>query len=108
MERFTCQFQEWYQSTVFQINPQGLSFSLIFSFFVFLHFIFVVIIFMLLRFVSVGKGAVQMFIIHTLRVHYAHAAANLNLGYSKYAKVALVHYFCTIALRTSRAVVTRA
>ena len=24
--------------------------------------------------------------IHTLRVHYTHAAANLNLGYSKYAK----------------------
>ena len=45
--------------------------------------------------------------IHTLRVHYAHAAANLNSGYSKYAKVARVHYFCTIALRTSRAVVTR-
>ena len=46
--------------------------------------------------------------IHTLRVHYAHAAANLNLGYSKYAKVARVHYFCTIALRTSHAVLTRA
>ena len=46
--------------------------------------------------------------IHTLRVHYVHAAANLNSGYSKYAKVARVHYFCTIALRTSRAVVTRA
>ena len=46
--------------------------------------------------------------IHTLRVHYAHAVANLNYGYSKYAKVARVHYFCTIALRTSRAVLTRA
>ena len=46
--------------------------------------------------------------IHTLRVHYAHAAANLNSGYSKYAKVARVHYFCTIALRTSRAVLARA
>ena len=46
--------------------------------------------------------------IHTLRVYYAHAAANLNLGYLKYAKVACVHYFCTIALRTSRAVLTRA
>ena len=46
--------------------------------------------------------------IHTLRVHYAHAAANLNSGYSKYAKVGRVHYFCTIALRTSRAVLTRA
>ena len=46
-----------------------------------------------------------LFNIHTLRVHYAHAAANLNSGY---AKVARVHYFCTIALRTSRAVLTRA
>ena len=46
--------------------------------------------------------------IHTLRVHYAHTAANLNSGYSKYAKVAHVHYFCTIALQTSRAVLTRA
>ena len=46
--------------------------------------------------------------IHTLRVHYAHAAANLNSGNSKYAEVARVHYFCTIALRTSRAVLTRA
>ena len=47
-------------------------------------------------------------LIHTLRVHYAHAAANLISGYSKYAKVVRVHYFCTIALRTSRAVLTRA
>ena len=46
--------------------------------------------------------------IHTLRVQYGHAAANLNSGYSKYAKVARVHYFCTIALRTSRAVLMRA
>ena len=46
--------------------------------------------------------------IHTLRVHYAHAVANLNSGYSKYAKVARVHYFCTIALWTSHAVLTRA
>ena len=45
--------------------------------------------------------------IHTLRVHYVHAAANLNSGYSKYAKVARVHNFCTIALRTSLAVLTR-
>ena len=36
-----------------------------------------------------------LYIIHTLRVHNAHAAANLNSGYSKYAKVARVHYFCT-------------
>ena len=36
---------------------------------------------------------------HTLRVYYAHAAANLNSGYTKYAKVARVHYFCIIALR---------
>ena len=46
--------------------------------------------------------------IHTLHIHYTHAAANLNSGYSKYAKVARVHYFCTIALQTSRAVLTRA
>ena len=46
--------------------------------------------------------------IHTLRVHYAHAAANLNSEFSKYAKIARVHYFCTIALQTSRAVLTRA
>ena len=46
--------------------------------------------------------------IHTLRVHYVHAAANLNSGNSKYAEVARVHYFCTIALRTSRAVLTQA
>ena len=31
--------------------------------------------------------------IHTLRVHYEHAAANLNSGFPKYAKVARVHYF---------------
>ena len=35
--------------------------------------------------------------IHTLHVHYTHAAANPNSGYSKYAKAARVHYFynCT-------------
>ena len=49
-----------------------------------------------------------IYVIHTLHVYYAHAAANLNSGYSKYAKVARMHYFCTIALRTSRAVLTRA
>ena len=38
-------------------------------------------------------------------IHYARAAANLNSGY---AKVARVHYFCTIALHTSRSVLTRA
>ena len=55
-------------------------------------------------------GGIQLGLcaIHTLRVHHAHAAANLNSGYSKYAKVACVHYFCTIALRTSHAVLTRA
>ena len=53
-------------------------------------------------------GQSELLIIHTLRVHYAHAAANLNSGYSKYAKVARVHYFCTIALRTSRTALTRA
>ena len=46
---------------------------------------------------------------YTLRtVHYAHDAANLNWGYSKYAKVACVHYFSTIALRTPHAVLTLA
>ena len=39
-------------------------------------------------------------------IHYAHAAANLNSGYSKYVKAARVHYFCTIAPRTSRAVLS--
>ena len=35
--------------------------------------------------------------IHTLRIHYAHALANLNSEYSKYAKVAraLFLYNCT-------------
>ena len=55
-----------------------------------------------------SHSSTELYEIHTLRVHYAHAAANLNSGYSKYAKVARVHYFCTIALRTSRAVLTRA
>ena len=43
---------------------------------------------------------VVYFIIHTLRVQSAHAAANLNWRYWKYTKVARVHYFCTITLRT--------
>ena len=47
---------------------------------------------------DLGDGKVQQVCytlnsIHTLRVHSAHAAANLNSGYSKYAKVARVHYF---------------
>ena len=46
--------------------------------------------------------------IHTLRIHYAHATANLTSGYSKYAKVACVHYVCTISLRTSHAELTGA
>ena len=50
----------------------------------------------------------SLIIIHTFRVHYGHAADNLNSGYSKYAKVARVHYFCTFALETSRAMLTRA
>ena len=54
------------------------------------------------------KAESVLLIIHTLRVHHVHAATNLNSGYSKYAKVARMHYFCTIALRTSRAVLTRA
>ena len=33
---------------------------------------------------------------YTPRTLYAHAAANLNSGYSKYGKVARVHYFCRI------------
>ena len=57
-----------------------------------------------LRFSLLFLAVISMF--HTLRVHYAHAAANLNSGYSKYAKVARVHYFCTIALWTSCAVPT--
>ena len=39
--------------------------------------------------------------IHTLRVQDAHDAANLKLGLLRYAKVARVHYLCTIALRTT-------
>ena len=35
----------------------------------------------------------KIIIIHTLRVHYTHAAATLNWRYSKYTKVARVHYF---------------
>ena len=53
------------------------------------------------------KFSCVVYLIHTLRVYYAHATANLNSGYSKYGKVARVYYFCTIALRTSRAVLTR-
>ena len=41
-----------------------------------------------------------VWVVHTLRIHHAHAEANLNWWYSKYAKVACVYYFCTIALRT--------
>ena len=44
--------------------------------------------------------------IHTLCVHYAHVTANLNWEYLKYAKVARMHYFSTIALRTSHAMLT--
>ena len=47
--------------------------------------------------ISFDKG---IKIIHTLRVQYAHDAANLNSELSKYAKVARVHHFCTITLRT--------
>ena len=58
---------------------------------------------------SISRNLLHIYIpYHTLCVHNAHAAANLNSGYSKYAKVARVHYFCTIALRTSRAVLTQA
>ena len=37
---------------------------------------------------------------------HTHAAANLNWRHLKYMKVALVHYFCTIALRTPHTVLT--
>ena len=37
--------------------------------------------------------------IHTFCIHYVHASANLNWQYSKYAKVAHMHYFCTIVLQ---------
>ena len=50
----------------------------------------------------------RLLISNSLRVHYVHAAANLDSGYSRYAKVARVHDFCTLAFRTSRAVLTRA
>ena len=83
------------------------------SFFPFFFFFFFFVVmsrsdFVLTKFcMSVCKDVVTFITcIHTLRVHYAHAAANLNSGYSKYAKVARVHYFCTIALRTSLAVLT--
>ena len=39
-------------------------------------------------------------IIHTFFVHYSQDAANLISGYSKYAKVARLHDFSTISLRT--------
>ena len=52
-----------------------------------------------------GKNLLSF--VHTLCIHCAHAAANLNSGYSKYTKVARVHYFCTIALRTSHAVLSK-
>ena len=44
---------------------------------------------------------------YSLFIHSAYTVL-INSGYSKYAKVARVHYFCTIALRTSLAVLTRA
>ena len=34
---------------------------------------------------------IKLTVIHTLREHYAYAAANLTSGYSKYAKVARVY-----------------
>ena len=47
-------------------------------------------------YVAFWNFIINIIYIHTLRVHYAHAAANLDSGYSKYAKVARLHYFCTI------------
>ena len=37
---------------------------------------------------------------YTPKLHYTHAAGNLNSGYSKYMKVVCMHYFCTVALGT--------
>ena len=101
-----------FQENVLMIGPFKVNLRRIF------HYIFV--LFCFIFFFSLRAGHIYrpqfsdrltectLVTIHTLRVHYAHAAANLNSGYSKYAKVARVHYFCTIALRISRAVVTRA
>ena len=59
----------------------------------------------------VKLGYPKMFIcamtdIHTLCVHYTYVTANLNWGYSKYAKVACLHYFSTIELQTPHAMLT--
>ena len=42
---------------------------------------------------------IYILFIHKLHVPYAYVAANLNSGYSKYTKVARMHYFCTISLQ---------
>ena len=47
------------------------------------------------------------FRLHVSKFIY-YAAANLNSGYLKCTKVVRMHYFCTIALRTSGAVLTQA
>ena len=46
---------------------------------------------------TMSKNSYFVTYINTLHLHYVHAAANLNSGY---AKVARVNYFCTIALQT--------
>ena len=56
--------------------------------------------------VLLSTCAVALTLIHTLRVQYVHDAATLNFGLSKYAKVARMHYFCTIALQTPNASVS--
>ena len=53
-----------------------------------------------------SKSSTYLEHIHTLRVHYAHTVANLNSGYSKYAKVLRMYYFFTVALRTPYALVS--
>ena len=42
--------------------------------------------------------------LHTLCLHYVHAAANQKSGYIKYVKVVPMHYFYTITLRKPCAV----
>ena len=59
-----------------------------------------VLTFSLIQSQSTKQSKWLLFLIHTLCVLSAHAAANLNSRYSKYAKVALVHYICKILLWT--------
>ena len=52
------------------------------------------------KFMPIESIIYRLYDVYTLHLHCMHAAANLNSGYSKYEKVARVHYFCTMALRT--------